>query len=131
MTIILDGGGGCGKTTLALDVLLPLQEAFFGQHGVLRRAPSNKPARLLGGRTMHSSQGLTAESSLRTPALALNAQSRQKLSLTHIEAGAYYIDEYSQLKADLNNAAAVRTTDARKSTYQLDMNAYYLSLIHI
>ena len=23
MTIILDGGGGCGKTTLALDVLLP------------------------------------------------------------------------------------------------------------
>ena len=64
MTIILDGGGGCGKTTLALDVLLPLQEAFFGQHGVLRRAPSNKPARSLGGRTMHSSQGFTAESSL-------------------------------------------------------------------
>ena len=95
MPIILDGGGGCGKTTLALDVLLPLQEAFFGQHGVLRRAPSNKPARLVGGRTMHASQGLTAESSLRTPALALNAQSRQKLSLTHIEAGAYYIDEYS------------------------------------
>ena len=74
---------------------------------------------------MHASQGLTAESSLRTPALALNAQSRQKLSPTHIEAGAYYIDEYSQLKAELNNAAAVRTADSRKTKYQLDMNVYY------
>ena len=39
MTIILDGGGGCGKTTLAVDVLFPLMETFFGSHGVLRRAP--------------------------------------------------------------------------------------------
>ena len=74
---------------------------------------------------MHAGQGLTAESSMRTPALALNPQSQKKLTLTHVEAGAYYIDEYSQLKAELNNAAALRTTDARRTKHQLDINVYY------
>ena len=95
MTIILDGGGGCGKTTLAVNVLFPFMETFFRAHGVLRRAPSNMPARLIGGRTMHSSQGLTPQYSLRTHDLALKAQARVKLAKTHIEAGALYIDEYS------------------------------------
>lgn len=45
MTIIMDGGGGCGKTTLSTEILLPLLESFFHPEGVLRRAPSNKPAR--------------------------------------------------------------------------------------
>ena len=125
MTIILDGGGGCGKTTLAIDITLPLQETFFGVHGVLRRAPSNKPARLLGGRTMHSSQGLTPDSSMRTHNLALNPQSRQKLAMTHAEAGAMHLDEYSQLLAELNNAAALRTTYAREAKFQLDRNIYH------
>ena len=62
MTIIQDGGGGCGKPTLALDVLLP--EVFFGPDGVLWRAPSNKPARFIAGRTMHSSSGLTTKITL-------------------------------------------------------------------
>ena len=66
MTIITDGGGGCGKTTLAVEVILPLLEAYFHPEGVLRRAPSNKPARLIGGRTMHSGQCLTSENCLRT-----------------------------------------------------------------
>ena len=83
MTILTDGGGGCGKTTLAVEILLPLLEAYFHPEGVLRRAPSNKPARLIGGRTMHSGQGLTPENSMRTASLALNAQSQQKLSITH------------------------------------------------
>jgi hypothetical protein len=93
MTILMDGGGGCGKTTLAVEIILPLLETYYHPEGVLRRAPSNKPARLIGGRTMHSGQGLTPENSMRTAALALNAQSRQKLSLTHADAGALYIDE--------------------------------------
>ena len=58
---LTDGGGGCGKTTLAADVVLPLLEAYYHPGGVLRRAPSNKPARLIGGRTMHSGQGLIPE----------------------------------------------------------------------
>ena len=125
MTIILDGGGGCGKTSLAVDVTLPLQETYFGVNGVLRRAPSNKPARLIGGRTMHSSQGLTPESSMRTHNLALNTQSREKLAVTNAEAGAMHLDEYSQLQGELNNAAALRTTYAREAKFGLNRNVYH------
>ena len=61
---------------------------------------------------------------MRTAALALNAQSRQKLGLTHAEAGALYIDESSQLQGELNHAAALRTTYARETKYKLDRNSY-------
>jgi len=124
MTILTDGGGGCGKTTLAVEVILPLLEAYYRPEGVLRRAPSNKPARLIGGRTMHSGQGLTPENSMRTASLALNAQSRQKLSITHADAGVLYIDESSQLQGELNHAASLRTTYARESQYGLNRNNY-------
>ena len=76
------------KNTLSTDILLPLLETYFHPEGVLRRAPSNKPARLIGGRTIHSGQELTPESCLRTHALALNVQTRQKLTVTHTDAGA-------------------------------------------
>ena len=56
-TAIFDGGGGCGKTDLLVNVMVPLWEVFFGPKGVLKRAPSNKPARLIGGTTIHSSEG--------------------------------------------------------------------------
>jgi len=125
MTMIMDGGGGCGKTTLSTEILLPLLEIFFHPEGVLRRAPANKPARLIGGRTIHSGQGLTPESCLRTHALALNAQSRQKLVVTHVDAGALYVDEYSQLQGELNHAGALRTTYAREAKYGLNKDLYY------
>ena len=125
MTIIMDGGGGCGKTTLSTGVILPLLETYFHREGVLRRAPSNKPARLIGGRTMHSGQGLTPNNSMRTAALALNPQSRQKLSATHEDAGALFIDEFSQLQGELNHAGALRTTYSREVKYKLDRNVYY------
>ena len=124
MTILTDGGGGCGKTTLAVEIILPLLEAYYHPEGVLRRAPSNKPARLIGGRTMHSGQGMTPENSMRTAALALNAQSQHKLSITHADAGVLYIDESSMLQAELNHAAALRTTYARESKYSLNRNNY-------
>ena len=124
MTIIMDGGGGCGKTTLATEVLLPLLETYYHPEGVLRRAPSNKPARIINGRTMHSGLGMTPDSSMRTAALALNAQSRQKLSLTHGNAGVLYIDESSQLQSELNNAAALKSTYSRKATFNLNDKIY-------
>ena len=43
----------------------------------------------------------------------------------HVEAGVLYIDEYSQLQGELNNAAALRTTYARESTYGLDKSLYH------
>ena len=124
MTILTDGGGRCGKTTLAVEIILPMLEAYYRPDGVLRRAPSNKPARIIGGRTMHSGQGMTPENSMRTAALALNLQSRQKLSITHADAGVLYIDESSQLQGELNHAAALRTTYAREAKYGLNRNNY-------
>ena len=61
---------------------------------------------------------------MRTASLALNAQSQQKLSITHADAGVLYIDESSQLQGELNHAAALRTTYARESQYGLNRNNY-------
>ena len=73
---------------------------------------------------MHSAQGLTPENSLRTASLGLNAQSQLKLSITHEDAGALYIDESSQLQGELNHASSLRTTYAREKKYSLDRNKY-------
>ncbi len=62
---------------------------------------------------------------MRTVAVALNVQSRQKLSATHEDAGALHIDEYSQLQGELNHAGSLRTTYAREAKYNLDRNVYY------
>ena len=74
---------------------------------------------------MHSSQGLTPQDSLRTHDLALKAQARMKLTKTHINAGALYIDEYSQLPCEINHAAALRTTYARENAYGLNKSFYH------
>ena len=108
------------------EVVAVLSRPNPRQEDVLRRAPSNKPARLIGGRTMHSGQGLTPENSMRTAPLAFNAQSQQKLSITHADAGVLYIDESSQLQGELNHAAALRTTYARESKYSLNRNNFEL-----
>ena len=52
-------------------------------------------------------------------------RNRQKLAIAHAEAGAMYLDEYSQLLAELNNAAALRTTYAREAKFKLDRNSYH------
>jgi hypothetical protein len=87
MTNILVGGGGCGKTMLLNEVIVPLLETYYGPGGVLKQAPSNKAARGVHGTTVHSSQGLTPDSSLRTHALALNAEVKRKLQRTAEMAG--------------------------------------------
>ena len=74
---------------------------------------------------MHSIQGLTPDSSMRTHNLALNPQSRQKLATTHADAGAMHLDEYSQLAGELNNAAALRTTYARETKFNLNRSAHH------
>ena len=62
---------------------------------------------------------------MRTHSLSLTAQARKKLSVTHEEAGALHIDEYSMLQAELNHAASLRTTYAREHRYDLDKNIYF------
>ncbi|CAK0848951.1 unnamed protein product, partial [Prorocentrum cordatum] len=125
MTTIMDGGGGCSKTTLSTEILLPLLETFFHPEGVPRRAPSNKPARLIGGRTARSGQWLSPDSSTRTRALALNARTRQTYAVTHVDAGALYVNESSQLQGELNRAGALRTTCAREAKYGLNKDVYF------
>ena len=124
-TAIFDGGGGCCKTDVLMNVMVPLWRMFFGPEGVLTRAPSNKPARLLGGTTIHSSQGLSPESSLRTHPLALNLQTRQKMSRTVLDIGAMATDECSQLQGELNHADALRMTYARQDKYGLNPLDYW------
>ena len=94
------------------------------QSGMYKLLEECKPARLIGGRTMHSGQGLTPENSMRTTSLALNAQAQHKLSITHADAGVLHIDESSMLQGELNHAASLRTTYARESKYKLDRNNY-------
>ena len=65
---------------------------------------------------------------MRTHALALNAQTRQKLAITHVDAGALYVDEYSQLQGELNHAEALRTTYALEAKYGLSKDVYYKPL---
>ena len=58
----------------------------------------------------------------------MKPQARLKLIKTHLEAGALYIDEYSQLQCEINNAAALRTTYARENAYNLDKSVYHKPL---
>ena len=44
--------------------------------------------------------------------------------MTHENAGVLYIDESSQLQAELNHAAALRTSYARENKYNLNLNNY-------
>ena len=56
------------------------------------------------------------------------AQNRQKLIVTHVDAGALFLDEYQQLHGELNHAGALRTTYAREAKYGLSIEVYYKPL---
>ena len=122
--VLFVGGGGCGKSRLIVRVLTPLFEAFYGPAGCVRLAPSNKAARLIGGRTMHAAQGLTPASSLRTAALRLTGMARKKVEQVMIPAGAVVCDEFSQIQSPMLHATALRSTYARASHYSLNVGDY-------
>ena len=92
--------------------LVPLCRAFFGNTGVVLAAPSNKAARGIGAKTLHSLLGFTPENSLRTAALALTTQRRVKLERTFLPAGAMLHDEHSMLAGAMNHAASLLATYA-------------------
>ena len=121
--VIYVGGGGCGKTTILNKILIPLFRAYFGPRGCILTAPSNKAARLIKGRTIHATQGMTPDNSLRTAALRLSG-TRSKLERTMGPAGAKITDEWSQLQASMNHADALRTTYAREQQHKLNRYDY-------
>ena len=126
LDIVVDGGGGCGKTMLINYFLVPLCRAFFRHKGVVLAAPSNKAARGIGAKTLHSLLGFTPEMSLRTAALALTTQKRVKLERTFVGAGAFFVDEHSMLAGSMNHAASLLATYAREMKYRLRRENYAL-----
>jgi len=124
--IVVDGGGGCGKTMLINHFLVPLCRAFFGPVGVVLAAPSNKAARGIGAKTLHSVLGFTPDNSLRTAALALTTQKRVKLERTFLPAGAMIHDEHSMLAGAMNHAASLLATYAREAKFRLRREDYSL-----
>ena len=44
---------------------------------------------------------------------------------SHVDAGALYVDEYSQLQGELNHAGALRTTYAREAKHGLNKDVYF------
>ena len=124
--MIIDGGGGCGKTMLVNNFIVPLCRAFFDQQGVVLGAPSNRAARGIQAKTVHSLLGFTPESSLRTAALALSSQKRVKLERTFLQAGVMLHDEHSMLAGNMNHAASLVITYAREGKFHLRREDYAL-----
>ena len=124
MRLLLVGGGGCGKTRIFNRVLVPLLETFYGRQGVMKEASSNKAARLLRGKTMHTANKLHGGSSLRTVHLRPKEQRGKQLESIYSKLGAKVIDELSQLNAQLFHADAYITTVARAPTYKLAPERY-------
>ena len=126
LDIVVDGGAGCGKTMLINHFRVPLCRAFFDHAGVVLAAPSNKAARGMGAKTLHSLLGVTPDNSLRTAALALTTQKRVKLERTFLPAGAVIHDEHSMLAGAMNHAASLLATYARESHFCLRREDYAL-----
>ena len=127
LAVMFLGGGGCGKTHTILNVIKPLVECYFGRDGFEGQCPSNAGARLFGGRTVHSSIGLSATSSLKVERLSLKGKARTKVEQIGGPAGALVIDEVSQLSAPLLHANALRHTYGRARRHGLEVNRYLTS----
>ena len=121
---LLIGGGGCGKTRIINRVLRPLFSAFFGANAVQTQAPSNKAARQIHGKTMHSANKLRVDSSLRTVHLRLTATTRKSLELSTVPLGAMILDEFSQCIGQMLHADSLRKTYGRQSAYDLELHRY-------
>ena len=121
---LLIGGGGCGKTRIINRVLRPLFSAFFGPNAVQTQAPSNKAARQIHGKTMHSANKLRVDSSLRTVHLRLTSATRKSLELSTVPLGAMILDEFSQCIGQMLHADSLRKTYGRQSAYDLELHRY-------
>ncbi|CAK9022774.1 unnamed protein product [Durusdinium trenchii] len=121
---LLVGGGGCGKTRIINMVLRPLFEAVFGDGSMQALAPSNKAARQIHGRTMHSANKLRKDSSLRTVHLRVSAETRKALECNTVPLAAIVIDEFSQCIGQMLHADALRKSYGRQRALGLELHRY-------
>ena len=121
---VLVGGGSCGKTRIMNMVLRPLFEAVFGDATVQAQAPSNKAARQIHGRTMHSANKLRKDSSLRTVHLRVTADTRKALECNTVPLAAIIIDEFSQCIGQMLHADALRKSYGRQRALNVELHRY-------
>ena len=118
--IAVVGGGGCGKSTVMLDIISPTAETFF--QGVARTASSNRAARGFRAKTLHSVSCLRPTDSLRTANLRIQGHAvRKKMDKVQTIAGAWLMDEIFQTPGQLFHAGALRSTYVRKDRYRLNI----------
>ena len=123
--ILIIGGGGCGKTTMMQEVVVPTLQTFFSK--VVLTAPSNRAARGFhsSAKTLHSIAGLTPTDSMRTSCLGIKSdEMRKRIDANQTHAGAWVHDEALQTSGELLHASALRTTYARQHEYKLDLARY-------
>lgn len=120
------GGGGCGKSFWLLRIVRPLVLAFFGPDCWAAQAPANQAARLIEGRTVHSSAGLRPQSSLKTQDLVLKGLARKRQELRMENVACWALDEAGQCAAALFHGSALRCTYARALKYNLKTADYIL-----
>ena len=125
---LLVGGGGCGKTRIINRVLRPLFAAFFGSDAAQTQAPSNKAARQIHGKTVHSANKRGIDASLRTVRLRLSPATRKALEHSTTPLGAMILDEFSQCNGHMLHADALRKTYGRQAAYALDLHRYAESM---
>jgi hypothetical protein len=119
------GGGGCGKTTIIQEVVVPTLRTFFSK--VMLTAPSNGAARGSDPRAkaMHSVAGRLPQDSFRTSSLRIeNDQMRNRVDANQTQAGAWVRDEALQTAAPLFHVGSLRTTYARASACELEVARY-------
>ena len=111
---------------MILKVLKPLMEIFFPEDGgCVLAAPSNKAARLIGGKTLHNLGSFSVSDSLKIFAIKFSSHAqRKKVDAAIGRAGALFIDEWSQMQSILFHAVSLRATYARMDTYQLQLGDY-------
>lgn len=105
-------------------VLRPLFEAVFGDGSMQAQAPSNKAARQIHGRTMHSANKLRKDSSLRTVHLRVSAETRKALECNTVPLAAIVIDEFSQCIGQMLHADALRKSYGRQRALGLELHRY-------
>ena len=102
----------------------PFFEAFYDGDGVMKEASSNKAARLLRGKTVHTANKLQGGASLRTVNSRLCGKRGRVLGTIYGRTGAKIIDELSQLSAKLFHADAFITAMARAPIFRVRPELY-------
>jgi len=123
--MLVFGGGGCGKTRIINLVMAKLFRRFYGPRGLVLTAFANKPARLIGGKTMHNLIKKRGGDVMNIPRLRIqNEKERRALTAVWAPVGALVKDEFTQQPGALEHALAVRSHYGRMRYHNLREGDY-------